>query len=132
MTRPIFLAWLCLALSACATAIPSDVASTPPGVPTLHVSSDAAVDGQGISVADALRADDGPVLVNGMLLIEADGTAWLCSALAESFPPQCGGDRLQLVDLDEATALPQLTSGNGVRWSAGELQLFGTVQQGAD
>lgn len=34
----------------------------------------------------------------GALFIETDGTK-LCSAVAESYPPQCGGDRLFLLDL---------------------------------
>lgn len=94
----------------------------------LHVAPDAAVDGPGLSVGAALGGDGSRVLVRGMLLIDPDGTAWLCSALAESFPPQCAGERLEVVDLANATALPELTVANGVRWSEAEVGLFGTIR----
>ena len=127
MKKPLAFPLLLVALVACST--PASVAptATPSGAPMLHVAADAAVDGPGITIAEALAQPGEPLLVNGTLLIDPDGTAWLCSALAESFPPQCGGERLMVVDLENAGALPELQSGNGVRWSEGEVRLFGTV-----
>lgn len=86
-------------------------------------------DGPGISVADALgQAGADGVLVNGTLFIDADGGARLCDAILESFPPQCGGARLVVENLDPAM-VPSLQEGNGVQW-AESIQLFGTVRAG--
>ena len=83
------------------------------------------VDGPALQVGQALSAGDGPVRVTGALFIDADGRLLLCSAIAESFPPQCGGDRLEVIGLDPAT-VPDLQDANGVRW-ADSVELSGTV-----
>ena len=50
--------------------------------------------GPGISIEEAIAADtDELLLVNGNLLADGDEVR-LCYALAESFPPQCGGPSL--------------------------------------
>ena len=99
-----------------------------PGVPAaiarLTIVADPA-DGPALQVGEALSAGDGPVRVTGSLFIGADGRMLLCSAIAESFPPQCGGDRLEVVGLDLAT-VPDLQDANGVRW-ADSVELSGTV-----
>jgi hypothetical protein len=90
----------------------------------------AVADGPGISVADSLDFLGGgqSVLVNGALFIDADGNVLLCDAIAESFPPQCGGARLAVEGLDPAGQ--QLEEANGVRW-AESVQLFGRVVAGS-
>jgi len=70
------------------------------------------------------RPIDGTVAVEGFLLIDADGTAHLCSALAESYPPQCGGSRLA-VDGD-VDGLGELSSAGGVMWSDAPILVTGT------
>jgi len=65
------------------------------------------------------------VLVTGALFVDADGSVRLCDAIAESFPPQCGGSRLLVRGLDPAT-VPDLQEANGVRW-AEQVQLLGTI-----
>jgi len=83
-------------------------------------------DGPGISIDDAIgQAGTGPLLINGSLFIDRDGSGLLCSAIAESFPPQCGGTRLRVRDLD-LSSVPNLEEANGVRW-AEAIQLLGTV-----
>jgi hypothetical protein len=67
------------------------------------------------------------VLVNGALFIDADGDVLLCEAMAESFPPQCGGTRLGVEGLDPRGQ--QLEEANGVRWSE-SVQLYGRVVAG--
>jgi hypothetical protein len=85
-------------------------------------------DGPGISIDDAIgRGDATDVLVNGALFVDADGTVRLCSAIAESFPPQCGGSRLEVRGLDLA-AVGALQQANGVRW-ADAVQLYGHVER---
>ena len=84
--------------------------------------------GPGISIDEALGQAGtvtGPLLINGALFIAPDGTVLLCSAIAESFPPQCGGSRLLVRGLDPAT-VPDLQEANGVRW-AEQVQLLGTI-----
>jgi hypothetical protein len=88
--------------------------------------ADGSAGGPGITIEEAIaQAGSEPLLVNGALFIDAAGSARLCSAIAESFPPQCGGTRLLVSGLDPA-AIPDLQEANGVRW-AEQVQLFGTV-----
>jgi hypothetical protein len=68
------------------------------------------------------------VLVNGSLFIDPDGVVRLCSAIAESFPPQCGGERLRVIGLDPSS-VPDLEEENGVRW-AEHAQVYGVVSAG--
>lgn len=83
--------------------------------------------GPGITVGEALAFIDGePVLVNGALFIDPQGEVLLCEAIAESFPPQCGGTRL-LVEGLEPEAIPDLEEANDVRW-AESVQLFGRIE----
>ena len=82
--------------------------------------------GPGISIEDAVnQAGQQPLLVNGALFVAADGTVLLCDAIAESFPPQCGGTRLEVRGLDLA-GIPDLQAANGVRWIE-QTQVLGTV-----
>jgi hypothetical protein len=126
-----------LAVAGCSIAgpdTPSDPGDTPAPEPSaaadpvLVIVEGAAVDGPGISVPEAIASagEVGEVLVNGNLFIDADGTVRLCDAIAESFPPQCGGARLEVRGLD-LEAVPELQEANGVRWAEG-IQLFGRVE----
>jgi hypothetical protein len=81
--------------------------------------------GPGISVTEALASDQGPLLVNGYLVITPEG-ARLCEALAESFPPQCGGASLS-VDEPDPSALEQVTTEGDVSWTETQVQLLGMV-----
>jgi hypothetical protein len=84
--------------------------------------------GRGLSVAEALThgPTDDLVSVTGALFVAADGTVRLCDAIAESFPPQCGGERIVVTGLDLAD-VPALQEENGVRW-AESATLFGSVE----
>jgi len=64
--------------------------------------------------------------VSGALFVDPDGTAWLCDAIAESFPPQCGGDRIEVGGLDLAD-VPNLQEESDVRWSE-SVTLVGSVE----
>lgn len=126
-----------LVLSACASTGGDEPATdddprSGPGTVTpdavLLVQDGAAVDGPGISVTDALTFLGGEaVLVNGALFIDEEGGVRLCEAIAESFPPQCGGARLVVEGLDPRSV--QLEDASGVRW-AESVQLFGRVVAG--
>ena len=85
--------------------------------------------GAGISIEEALESDSSePLLVNGNLLV-MDGQARLCSALAESFPPQCGGASLLVTGLDVAQVEGLIMEGD-VMWTDRPTQLAGVVSNG--
>lgn len=92
-------------------------------------SAEPAGTGQAISIEEALEADpEEPVRVSGNLLVQS-GEARLCSALAESFPPQCGGASLVVTGLDPADVEDLVVEGD-VMWTDRPIELVGTVADG--
>ncbi len=84
----------------------------------------APIPGGGLSIEEALASDvEGPLAVKGFVVRTGDETR-LCSALAESFPPQCGGPSLRVegevgdVDFEQE---------GDVRWTETEVSLLGDV-----
>jgi len=85
--------------------------------------------GPGIAIDDALSSgSDEMLLVNGNLLAQ-DGEVRLCSALAESFPPQCGGASLVVAGLKLEEVDGLITEGD-VSWTDRPIQLLGVVGDG--
>lgn len=137
-TLPIFALVLALALAGCAATTGDDPVTddgdTPPSSGGGGTTADAVLivepgstaTGPGITITDALAqvGGDQPLLVNGSLFVDADGGALLCEAVAESFPPQCGGLRLEVRGLDPEGQV--LEEADGVRW-AESVQLLGRV-----
>lgn len=99
----------------------------PTGDPALVI-ADGPITDPGMSVADALghRATDDLVTVSGALFVDGDGTVRLCDAIAESFPPQCGGERIVVRGLD-LDAVAGLQTEGDVSWAEG-VTLFGSVE----
>jgi hypothetical protein len=121
---------LALGAGCAADADASDPASSAPpaaGEPRLVI-AEGPISEPGMSVAEALghQATDDLVTVTGALFVDADGTVRLCDAIAESFPPQCGGDRIVVVGLDLA-AVGDLQTEVEVSW-AENVTLFGSVE----
>jgi hypothetical protein len=96
----------------------------------------AAVDGPGVSITDALEtAGTEPLLVNGILLQDADGGLWFCESLSDASPPACEGTYLQVEnfpedapELDPANAdVTGLQEEDGVVWLE-DHQLYGVVE----
>ena len=57
--------------------------------------------GPGISVAELLAATiDGPFLVNGYVFVATDGSVVISDAIAESYPPQAAGAKVQVKGVD--------------------------------
>lgn len=80
-----------------------------------------------VDVATALEADPGSrIQVRGALFVDPDGTVRLCDAIAESFPPQCGGERVGVQGLDLAL-VPGLQTEGEVSWAEG-VTLVGSVE----
>lgn len=85
--------------------------------------------GPGLSVADALRSTlDQPLLVNGMLHVQR-GEVRLCTALLESYPPQCGVPSIVVRGLN-LTHVAGLTENQGIQWTSRPIQLLGRVKNG--
>jgi hypothetical protein len=106
-----------------------DRPTSDPTTPTPTQSTGLAA-GPGVSIQEAIDSDlDGALLVNGNLLAQG-GEVRLCSALAESFPPQCGGASLVVegLKLEEVDGL--ITEGE-VSWTDRPIQLLGVVEDGA-
>ncbi len=83
-------------------------------------------------IGQALNAANGSeVTVGGFLIVDTDGNSRLCSVLLESFPPQCGGDRIDLPGF-EVRSVPNTKSvqfsEGGIRtviWSDGPISVKG-------
>ncbi len=94
------------------------------------------VDG-GITVEEALDTEaTGVLAVKGYLLDDGTGLR-LCSVLAESLPPQCGGAWLMVegFDFDGMIELPeyelvQVETSGAVTWTDGDVTMFGEVVDG--
>ncbi len=72
-----------------------------------------------LEIGQALKAANGSeVTVGGFLIVDTDGNSRLCSVLLESFPPQCGGDRIDLPGF-EVSAVPNTKS---VQFSEGGIR----------
>ncbi len=82
-----------------------------------------------VSIDDALASgSDEPLLVAGNLLAQGD-VVRLCSALAESFPPQCGGASLVVQGLNLLDVDGLVTEGD-VSWTDRPIELLGVVSDG--
>lgn len=73
------------------------------------------------------RSADTPIAVQGLLHID-HGTARLCAAILESFPPQCGEPSVEVIGLDPS-AVAGTTTAQGVTWKEGTVL---TLQRAAD
>jgi hypothetical protein len=107
-----------------------DVPADPPAAGSTVPQTSGLGAGHGISIDEALASDsDEMLLVTGNILAQ-DGEVRLCSALAESFPPQCGGASLVVegLKLEEVDGL--ITEGD-VSWTDRPIQLLGVVGDGA-
>jgi hypothetical protein len=81
----------------------------------------------GIGVAQAVD-NEGPAVVNGNLLALGDEVR-LCGALAESFPPQCGGASIIVKELD-LEEVDGLTTEGEVTWSDRPIRVVGYLDDG--
>jgi hypothetical protein len=78
------------------------------------------------TVPQALRLGDGPVRVQGYVIVSQQGEARICEGLLGSYPPQCGGAWLAIEGLNVDT-LPGRQTDQGVVWT-GETVLPGVKQ----
>lgn len=108
----------------------SDEDLVTPGGPSAGGStSGGAATGPGLTVAEARSSKlDHPLLVNGFVVADGERVR-LCEALAESYPPQCGGAFLEVRGLD-VSSIPGIESEQNVRWTPRPRQVLGEVRGG--
>ena len=97
---------------------------------TIAIFAAVAAVGPGISVGDARDSDvQGPVLVNGYLLVKGNGTPRLCTRLSTAEPPKCGRPFLVVHGLSAAERAQLASARAGrTRWSSTEVQVLGRVK----
>ena len=87
-------------------------------------------------IGQALEAAEGSeVTVSGFLIADRDGNTRLCGGLLESGPPQCGGDRIDLLGFDASSVpnseTPQRPSEIGTsRWTNSKITVTGLKRIG--
>ncbi len=83
----------------------------------------------GVPVATVVGTSiDGGFVIAGFYVADANGVR-LCEALAESFPPQCGGASI-IFDNTAGAALGPLSIEQGVSWSEQPILVEGSVVDG--
>ena len=86
-----------------------------------------------IGVDEAAAHDGEAVVLEGFLLAAPEAVHRLCSALAESYPPQCAGARVEIVGLDVfnisgTTTNAELPEGERTLWTDRPIRLTGTLE----
>ncbi len=86
------------------------------------------VDG-GLSIPEAIAYQGDQVVAVQGFVVRDGQTGALCELLAESYPPQCGGASLDIVN-PEATSELVLVEAGGVQWSETYVTVFGRISDG--
>ncbi len=115
--------------SACLEGEP-DCNDTPGGEPIdLPPASDTGDEPLPATIQPGAAADvSGPVAVAGFIVANGDEVK-LCEALAESFPPQCGGGFVTVTSLDQVDP-DDIQSSGDVRWTDYTVTIFGEMVDG--
>jgi hypothetical protein len=116
-----------LAASACGG---GDPASAPPPTPASPPAPPVE-----LTIEEALAsAPEGPVTVTGFIVASEGEPVRLCSALLESYPPQCGQPALAVEGLDleavEGLTRPDDPQYSHTAWTDTEVSLVGNVEDG--
>ena len=111
----------------------SPVVQDPVPDPQAPDSGDAAssgfvIDG-GLTIPDAIAYGGDEIVAVKGFVVRNDQTDAFCELLAESYPPQCGGASLTIVN-PEATDAMVLQEAGGVQWSDEYVTLFGRISNG--
>ena len=82
-----------------------------------------------MSVPEILASETaGAATVKGFLVIDAGG-ARLCEVLAESYPPQCGGEALPITNYEEFLGV-RVQEAQGVTWTDDVVSFIGMIVDG--
>jgi len=131
--RPLLLVVAVALLVAALTACGGNEDASPP-TPTAPAGSGGGSDAT-LTIEEALAsAPAEPVTVRGYLVAVKDAPIQLCSALAESYPPQCGGASLVLDGLDLTTVqgltTPTEPDYAHTSWTESPVSVHGTLSNG--
>jgi hypothetical protein len=85
-----------------------------------------------ISVEQAAEHDGELVVVEGFVVAAPEAVHRLCSELAESYPPQCAGARLEIIGLQlarlvETSTNPELPEGERTLWTDDTVSMTGRI-----
>ena len=83
----------------------------------------------GLSVSEALSTDAAGVIAVGAFYFSNGTGTWLCDSIAESYPPQCAGERVAF-EGDAAIDPDGLDQAEGVTWSAHPVTVLGSIADG--
>ncbi len=104
-------------VTACGDDTPDATATTPPAVAEQY--------GSLSELLDAPAADDGATVVVSAIFFDDGSGPLMCEVLAESFPPQCMGRTLGLVNADLLDV--DWTEHEGTRWTDRAVDVLGWV-----
>ncbi|MGA9595806.1 MAG: hypothetical protein WBV06_06600, partial [Acidimicrobiia bacterium] len=99
-----------------------------PGGADTSAGNGMAVNGR-LTVAETLGTDAAGVLAVTGFVVSTGDEVRLCDALAEAYPPQCGGDSVPLDGLD-AIDPDSLTTEGDVSWTDTQQTVFGQLTDG--
>lgn len=112
-----------------ATVVDSDLPPAPAdGGSDAPASSGFIVDG-GLDISEAIAYEGTEVVAVRGFFVSEGTAARLCEALAESFPPQCGGVSV-VVTNPEALSDVLLIEQGDTQWSEGYVTVLGTILDG--
>ncbi len=121
---PLLIVTLPLILSACLPSVTSP-GTTQEGDTSL---GGFVVDG-GLTIPEAIAYEGNEIIAVQGFVFRSGETNALCELLAESYPPQCGGQSLVIAN-PEATDDMVLTEAEGVQWSEDYVTVFGRLADG--
>lgn len=79
-----------------------------------------------LSIAEALAYEGSEVIAVQGFVVRVGDSAKLCDALAESFPPQCGGDSVDILNPDATTGFTLVEEGS-TQWSPEPVTMLGSI-----
>ena len=79
-----------------------------------------------LSIADALLYEGSEPVATVGFVVRTSESSRICDALAESYPPQCAGESIEITNPDATDAIPLIEEGN-VQWSPERVTVIGTV-----
>jgi hypothetical protein len=109
------------------------VAPTQTEPPASGPSAGAPIPGGGLSIQEAIDSTlAGPLMVKGFIVADGQGSLKLCSALRESYPPQCGEPSLRVhpLALESVDNIMQPADVAPAAWTPTQVSLLGDVESG--
>lgn len=83
----------------------------------------------GLTISEALASSATGILAVQGYLVDDGTSARFCEALAESYPPQCGGTSIAITGYDEVVSVP-LMSDQGITWTDEPFVVFAEIVDG--